>query len=339
MQIKKSSIEILDCTLRDGGYINNWDFKQNSIKNIIKSLADAGIESIECGFLTEKTKCSTNSTLFSNPEALSYLLPEKSHANYTLMLNYGEVPQENIPKNEKTPIEIRIAFKKHSLNEIKLFCNQLKDKGYTISLNPMHTSIYTRNELDLLIRIADELRPSCLTVVDTMGIMTETDTTNLFTYLDTNVNKNISLGFHSHNNLKLSMLNTKQLLNLKLSRKIIIDSCIAGMGRGAGILKTEDITGYLNEYFGSNYNLTLISAAANKYIYPIKNKYKWEYSNTYYLSALNRCHPNYAAYLNENTNLSKEEINLIFKNIPTDYRTIYNENIIKSLVKLNHNKT
>jgi len=59
------NIKILDCTLRDGGYINDWAFTNSQIKNIIKSLKDSHIDIVECGYLNDKIGKELGSTLFN----------------------------------------------------------------------------------------------------------------------------------------------------------------------------------------------------------------------------------------------------------------------------------
>ena len=44
-------VNILDCTLRDGGYVNDFNFGQDILKDIIKKLTKASIDIIECAFL------------------------------------------------------------------------------------------------------------------------------------------------------------------------------------------------------------------------------------------------------------------------------------------------
>ena len=322
-----NSIKILDCTLRDGGYLNNWRFGKNNIAAVIGLLAASGIDYIECGFFTPNIKDMPNSTLFSNLQRFVKTIREIKGTEYTLMLNYNN-DLKNIKNYE---ITLRVAFKKQNLIEIKSFCEELKNKGYKIILNPMHTIGYTEKELDKLICICNLISPQCFTVVDTMGIMSENDTEKLFCYLDKNISSEISFGFHSHNNLRLSFKNVKILTELKLKREIIIDTCIFGLGRGAGIVPTELIAGYLNKNFKTRYHLENILKISDKYLYKLKTMYMKDDKYPYYLSALNKCHPYYAKYLKDNTRLNYAEMNIILANIPNSNKTIYNESIIRNL--------
>lgn len=51
-----NNILLLDCTLRDGGYVNNWNFGINTIRDIMYRLDEAQIDIIEVGFLNDRSK-------------------------------------------------------------------------------------------------------------------------------------------------------------------------------------------------------------------------------------------------------------------------------------------
>ena len=119
----------------------------------------------------------------------------------------------------------------------------------------MHTNLYSEDELLYLIDEINGIKPCVLTIVDTLGNMYEKDVVNLFRLIEENLDNDISLGFHSHNSLQLSFSNTKALLGMNIKREIIIDSCIYGMGRGAGNLCTELITKYLNDNYAKDYKI------------------------------------------------------------------------------------
>ena len=99
------NIEILDCTLRDGGYVNNWDFGFENIFKIINELTKAKVEYVECGFL-KSCAYDENKTIFNSVEKLN----DFSCKNKTLMVNYGEISIEEIPEN-KNNIFCKNVFK------------------------------------------------------------------------------------------------------------------------------------------------------------------------------------------------------------------------------------
>jgi 4-hydroxy 2-oxovalerate aldolase len=329
-----NKIEVLDCTLRDGGYINSWNFSENIILSIIKKLASSNIDYIECGLLDFEKPCDENITLFNSIEILHKLLAKNNiKTNCTLMLNYKDYDLSNFSQNE-TNIEIRLAFKPNEMECATSFAQKLMDKGYKLSLNAMHSSLYSKNDLIKLLSYTNEINPHCLTFVDTMGIMSELDTKNIFTLADSFLKDEISLGFHSHNNMNLSFKNTVELINLTLNRRIIIDACLMGMGRGAGILSTEDICLYLNEKCKDKYNIDFLNGISEKYIKPIKARTDWGFSKPYYLSAKYKCHPNYAKYLIDR-NIS--DIENILAKIPQNAKIYYDKEVIHDILACENN--
>lgn len=319
------NIKILDCTLRDGGYINNWNFGYDNIKAIIKTLVSSGIDYIECGFLKENIKYNKNKTLFQTTDEIRDII-SNHNAKFCIMVNCGEYTPNNLIKNTINSFEIRVAYKIHQQKDAFEFCKIAKDKGYNVSLNPMHTSLYSEKELEKLVIETNKLNPQSLTVVDTMGIMTEVDTITIFDKLDKNITKDITLGFHTHNNLNLSKANIHSLLNQNYEHKIIIDSCISGMSRGAGTISTQELIKLIH-----NKNTNDIEKVAKKIIEPIKENHWWGFNTPFLLSAKNKCHPNYANFL-ISTGTTEKNMEQIFKQIPDANKQIYSEEIIEDII-------
>lgn len=310
-------IEILDCTLRDGGYVNHWGFNDEEIIEITDALKKSNIEYIEAGFLTNQPTTRSNKTLYTSVSDVK---------NKIVMINYGEYDFNKIDKSTT----VRIAFKKHHIKTLAETLKILNNNHITFSLNPMHISLYNSDELSQLFDIVNKYTPFCLTAVDTMGIMNESETKNLFVKIDKNIEKNIKIGFHSHNNLNLSLNNTKELLSLGLDRSIIIDSSLDGLGRGGGMLSTNDIATFLNNYYNKSYDIELLNAISEKHIKIINTYDKSPYS----LTARNKCHPNYGRYL-FNKNINNKEINSLLKKIPNEHKSNYNEKVIQDIYKKN----
>ena len=323
------NIKVLDCTLRDGGYVNNWLFSKASITNILSSLVAAQIDYIECGFL-QTDVFPESTTLFHKICNLRTYIEEFKQTKFSLMINYGEYPLTEIPSANNNKISLRIAFKKHQLEEALLYSKKLINKGYEVSINPMHTSTYNRSEWEYLIESVNKVSPKVFTIVDTNGAMREYEIISYYNILDKLLDKDISIGFHSHNNMQLSLANAKCLLDICKVRELIIDSTLMGMGRGAGNLSTEVITQYLNDNLETRYDTNKILNIIEQEIQPIYTKTPWGHSLPYYLAALHNCHPNYAKYIMENTKLSSEEVKNLFATMPIPKRTSYDIDFIKA---------
>lgn len=325
-------IEILDCTLRDGGYVNNWEFGYKNINEIINNLISAKIEFIECGFLKD-IEYNLEKSIFNSFCNLS----SNDYSKQLLMLNFGEFDLDKILKFENRNFILRIAFKKEKCFEALDFCKKLKENDFEIFINPMNTISYSDNEILNLIDKVNKINPKTLTIVDTLGSMNKNDSLSLFYLFDKNLEKNISIGFHSHNNLALSFSNIQALLEQKSDRNLIIDSSMFGIGRGAGNLQTEILAQYLNDNFSKEYDLIPILKSIQKQINPIFALKPWGYSVPYRIAALNFCHPNYAKYLIEK-NVEIELIDKILKCIPNDKKASFDIDFIESFCsKMNFN--
>ena len=325
----KKSIKILDCTLRDGGYLNDWEFGINSIQSVIDNLTQSHIDYIECGFLKE-CNYDVNKTFFPEMRYLESII--KNNQNYTLMVNFGEFDIKNFSQCKKKNIKIRVAFKKHNQKEALDYISQLMNLGWDVFVNPMSTNTYSQKELCYLISAINKIKPLGVCIVDTLGNMYENNVIEIFEFINDILEPDIALGFHSHNSLQLSFSNTKAILKMNLHRDLIIDSCLYGMGRGAGNLCTERIAKYLNDNYKSSYELLPLLKTIDNHLKPIYNKSPWGYSTPFYIAAIHGCHPNYAGYL-VRKKLSDEKIDEIISQIPFDKRTSFDKNLIESLIK------
>lgn len=326
-----SNIKVLDCTLRDGGYINEWNFGEKNIKKIIQNLINAKVDYIECGFLKTQDY-NKEKSFFTNLVSLENILPKQTNTTkFTLMINFGEYPNANLSVCKNKNIALRIVFKKNEMKQAINYCKTLIDKNYSVFINPMHTNTYSTTELLNLVNMVNEIKPKGFTIVDTTGAMKEKDILTAFYIINSSLNKDIALGFHSHNNLQLSFSNAQCLMKECQNRELIIDSTVFGIGRGAGNLCTELLTQYINDNYYGNYDLIPILKIVDEQINSIFVKTPWGYSVPYYLAAINHCHPNYAKYLVDKQTVSVEIINYLLQNIPNEKKSSYDPNLIKQI--------
>lgn len=328
------NIQILDCTLRDGGYINDWNFGQKITKRILKNLAEARIDIVECGFLSD-VEYNPDRTIFSDPMQIKALIP-KSNPKYVAMVALGEkeISCEKIPECSGDSIfGIRLTFHQHEIERAFEYAKNLMQKGYEVFIQPVGTCTYSDIELLRLVELVNELHPYAFYIVDTLGTITGKELMRLFQMIDNNLAYGIRIGFHSHNNLQLAFANSQELMQTFTHREIIIDASVQGMGRGAGNLCTELIAQFMNENLNANYNVTALLESIEKYISSIREHHPWGYAVPYYISAVNKCHPNYATYLVNKQTLNIRDIEKIITKIPVDKRPLYDKTLISSLYK------
>ncbi len=325
-------IKILDCTLRDGGYVNNWNFGKKAILETCEALVRAKIDIVELGFFESGTY-DVNRTLFQDVNQVKKFIPkDKGETLFYGMFAYSKFDAASLPDHDGLSLDgFRVIFKKNDWKAALSVCKAVKNKGYKLYINPTHTYHYSDFEMLELIEEVNKIEPTGFSIVDTMGIMKGRQLVSLFLLLHNNLKKDISICFHSHNNLQLSFSNAVALFNLRAQREIVVDASILGMGRGAGNLCTELLINYVNEEYNTKYNILPVLEIVDKHIQQFFIKYPWGYNLPFYLAATHECHPNYALYLSEKHTITIDSINSILKRIPYDKKNNYDKELIKRL--------
>lgn len=132
-----NKINLLDCTLRDGGYINNWAFGLETIKNILTKLVTSGVEYIECGYLSEKKGGNPESTQYKDFDAIRKVVPDcNEKQRFAVMIDFGQMEMGNVPPAENDSPIIRVCFHKKDKDSALDFCKGLMEKGYNVFVQP-----------------------------------------------------------------------------------------------------------------------------------------------------------------------------------------------------------
>lgn len=315
-------IRLLDCTLRDGGYITNWVFGRDNILKIVNGLTDSGLDYVEIGYLNKDVDDQSKS-LFQTIKKASEVLPQKrGNTIYLAMADVDQFLPENLEPYQAGYIDgIRVVFYKHQIEKAMTMCKAVAEAGYKLFVQPMVTVDYSKQEYADLIDRIKELNPYAVSIVDSFGYMNKTELLSYFQLLDMNLAKNVLVGFHSHNNMQMALLNAESLFTHKTDRNIIIDASLYGMGRGAGNLNTELILNYYNQNVEKRFKMNLIFELISEIVYPIYKEKKWGYSPYYFLTAMYKCHPNYASYLLSEYDVSIQEFEAYLKELPEEMRT------------------
>lgn len=327
------SVKMLDCTLRDGGYCNQWRFGDENIHRILEGLVESGIDIIECGFLSNRISFSKDSTKFCLLQNIEKKIPDNHGSSiFVCMINYGEYKLEDIPPcNGKGIRGIRVAFHKKDMKEALEFCKGIQEKGYLVFVQAMVSLSYRDEEFLQLIYEVNTFSPYAFYIVDSFGVMKRKDLLRLFYMVEHNLKDGIYIGFHSHNNMQLAYSNAQAIVDNPTMRNIIIDSSICGMGRGAGNLNTELFVGYLNDSQGTTYLLKPLLNIIDDILSGFYQQNPWGYSLPNYLSAKHNIHPNYASYLDSKKTLTIEGMDELFSIMDEEKKVSYDKNYIEEL--------
>lgn len=321
------TIKLLDCTLRDGGYINDWRFGKSAIIDTIRKLEQTGIEAIEVGFLKGNTY-DPDRTVFPDVNSIkNVLFDKKATQSYVAMLDMSApIPMDRITARAADTIDgIRVIFKKNKIDEAYVYCQYIKQMGYQVYVNFVGTDQYTDKEFIEGIERFNHLNPEGVTIVDTFGMIKRKEFMRFVALADHNLNPDAMLCYHAHNNLQQAFGNAEALVEMNLKRDIVIDACIFGMGRGAGNLNLELFAEYMNENHNKNYLIPPMLKIMDEYLAPFYRKKFWGYSLPLYLSATKGCHPNYAIYYAEKDTLPVKAFNELLQSIPANEKINFNK--------------
>lgn len=326
-------VEVLDCTLRDGGYCNQFRFGFENIKRIIKGLVEANIDIIECGFLNNSVMYDSDVTKFTSLKEVANVVPPKKEGKlFVALMNYGDFDPDQLPTYDGTSIDgIRVAFHKKNCKEALKICRKIKEKGYKVFVQPMVSLSYSDEEFLDLIKNVNVIDPYIFYIVDSFGVMKRRDLIRLFYLVEHNLNENILIGLHCHNNMQLAYSNAQNLVDMHVKRNLVIDSSTYGMGRGSGNLNTELFVEYLNDNADGNYNLKPLLEIIDEILNVFYQKNYWGYSLPNYLSAVHSVHPNYAKFLDDKKTLTAEDINDIFAKMDQEKKLEFDKAYIEGL--------
>lgn len=299
-------VYLLDCTLRDGGYINDWNFGEETIKGFGRKIAKTGIELFEVGFLKGDAHNPDRSVYPDVRSIAPMIQPKASHMKYVGMLDMSApIPLDRITPYDGMSIDgIRVIFKKDKIEEAYRYCERIQELGYFISVNVVGTDVYTDAEFIAVIQKFNALHPYALSIVDTFGLIKRKQFLRLAYLADNNLANGVILAYHAHNNLQQAFGNAEALVEMNLKRNVIIDACVFGMGRGAGNLNLELFAEYMNENYDTHYKIEPMLEIMDEYLNEIYQTKFWGYSVPLYLSATTGAHPNYAIYLAEKNTLT-----------------------------------
>lgn len=330
-----SNIQVLDCTLRDGGYCNQWRFGKSNIRKVIEGLEKSNIDVAELGFLSDSkiSVYSEDVTIYNDLHQLDTIAPHyNSQTEFVVMINYGEYDAEKLPCSEEVIISgIRVAFHKKDMDAALDFCYKIKEKGYKLYIQPMVSMNYSDKEFLRLLERASELMPSAFYIVDSFGTMKKKDLIHYAELARVNLDKDIVIGFHSHNNLQMAFSNAQTLVEYPIERNVMIDASIHGMGRGAGNLNLELFLDYLNNIRGYRYSIKPLITVIDEVISEFYREHPWGYSLPNYLSAVHLIHPNYAVYFSKKDSLTVDAMDDIFSQISPDKRAEFDKEYAEQL--------
>lgn len=304
---------LLDCTLRDGGYYNAWDFSPELINDYLIAMQAAGVDAIELGFRSVNNKGFKGPCAFTTDDFLRSL-PLPSDLTIGVMVNgnelVGEPPQHTVlaqlfpvPAYESPVDLVRIACHVHEFEQALPAVTWLKERGYQVGFNLMQIADCPEQEVKALARLATNYPMDALYFADSMGSMRPDQAAQIIGWLRSEYQG--ALGIHTHDNMGLGLSNSLRAMDEGVTW---IDSTVTGMGRGPGNALTEELAIEMAARRGQAVNLVPLMTLIRKHFGPMKTAYGWGTNPYYYLAGKYGIHPTYIQQMLNDSRYSEEDL-------------------------------
>jgi len=274
-------VKILDCTIRDGGYANNWEFSDECVLATLLTAQKSNVDYFEVGY---RKKSATRKFEQITDDRLEFLKPFKNTKTKLLvMVNELEYDASLFNDAKNSIVDgVRVACHVAELTEGLRICEELYDKGYEVFLNVMNIPQIEEKHYKILSEWENKNIVTAICFADSFGVLVPDNIPEYFKNFRNAGFENI--GIHTHNNLQMAFANSLTAINCGAYS---VDATVYGMGRGGGNLPIELIIGYLKENSPEHY-INLIE----KYYLPIYKEHDWGYSIPSLISGLKNVHPN-----------------------------------------------
>lgn len=314
---------LLDCTLRDGGYYNSWDFSFELVQKYLNAMQAANINVVELGLRSLNNSGFKGAYAFTTDEFIS-TLNVPSSLKVGVMVNgcelIAKLPQEEALKllfpnsSDNSPVDlVRIACHVHEFEQALPAANWLKERGYLVGFNLMQVADRTEAEIKALARQAKAYPIDALYFADSMGSMSPDQAAQIIQWLRSEWQG--ALGIHTHDNLGLALSNTLRAIDEGVTW---VDSTVTGMGRGPGNARTEELAIELAQKRNEQINLVPLMTLLRQYFIPMQNQYGWGTNPYYYLAGKYGIHPTYIQEMLSDSRYSEEDLLAVIEHLRTE---------------------
>lgn len=313
----------LDCTLRDGGYYNNWDFSIELIDQYLVAMQAAGLDVVELGFRTLKNQGFQGPCAFTTDEFIRSLTIPAGLA-VGVMVNgnelVGEVPQQEalellFPNAAiASPVElVRIACHVHEFEGALPAVSWLKGRGYQVGFNLMQVADRNEGEVKALARMAREYPIDVLYFADSMGSMSSDQVAQIIQWFRSEWEG--PMGIHTHDNLGLALSNSLRALDEGVTW---VDSTVTGMGRGPGNARTEELAIEISARRDKPVNIGPLLVLLHEHFKPMQVQYGWGTNPYYYLAGKYGIHPTYIQEMLSDSRYSQEDVLAVIEHLQVE---------------------
>ncbi len=293
----RKEIKVLDCTVRDGGLMNKWQFSKDFVKGVYDSCVAAGVDYMEIGYISSADQFPRPEfgpwKFCAEDEIREIVGDNNTNTKLSVMADIGRINFDDIrPKDESVIDLFRVACYDYQIDKAIELAHHVMDKGYEATINLMAVSKVSNRALDQVLEDVAKSRVGTFYLVDSFGSLYSEDIHNLMDkYVEALPGKTI--GFHGHNNTQLAFANTIECIRYGAN---MLDATMLGIGRGAGNCPMELLISFLKN---PKYDLVPILKAIQEHVKPLRKDIDWGYFIPYMITGSQNDHPRSAmAWMN-----------------------------------------
>lgn len=288
-------LKILDCTLRDGGLVNNFAFSDEFVKDLYMSNIAAGVDYMEFGYKASKRLFSPDEFgkwKFCDEEDIRGIVGDNpSSLKLAVMADAGRTDfhEDILPCKDSVIDLVRVATYIHQLPLAIEMIEDAKAKGYEVSVNIMAVSKVNDKDLNAGLELLGKSSVDLIYLVDSFGSFYPEQICSMTErYMEIGEKYGKQIGFHGHNNQQLAFANTIEALRYGAS---LLDATVCGMGRGAGNCYMESLLGFLKN---PKYHQVPLMQFIEKHMVQMRQDYNWGFDVPYMLTGILNTHPSSA---------------------------------------------
>jgi 4-hydroxy 2-oxovalerate aldolase len=288
----RPDIKILDCTIRDGGLINDHGFGDDFVKSVFDACVAAGVDYIEMGYKASKKVYAPSQFgpwKFCDEDDLRRIVGEKPGATKIAVMadaDRTDYHEDILPKEKSVVDCIRVAAYIHQIPTAIDMVSDAHDKGYETMVQLMAVSVVSEHDMLEALEIVARSVADGIYLVDSFGALYSEQVRALtLRYIEAVRGSGKEVGFHAHNNQQLAFANTIEALIAGANR---LDATINGIGRGAGNCPLELLIGFLHN---PKFRMRPVLQCCRDVFVPLRQQIEWGYSIPYGLTGLLNQHP------------------------------------------------
>jgi 4-hydroxy 2-oxovalerate aldolase len=285
----RPQIKVLDCTIRDGGLTNKWQFSDETVRKVFLALSESGIDYMEIGYKSSEqyfSRAEHGAWKFCTEEDIKRIVGDlETKMKLSAMADIGRIDSEDIPYKKDSVLDmIRVACYAKEIDKGIALAHECLNKGYEVTINLMAVSKVLEKDLDEALNDLSKSDVPVVYLVDSFGSLYSEQIHFLAKkYFQALPGKD--LGIHTHNNQQLAFANTIEAIIAGVNR---LDATLYGMGRGAGNCPLELLLSFLKN---PKFDIRPLIEVIQEIFIPMKTEIEWGYHIPYLITGVLNEHP------------------------------------------------